>query len=284
MTLNCQVIWTLVLQPTQTQEPDTMLKLVVTQDMLNYKLQIVTMCINLSTARTNGGWMYFKFNNDDYIQLSSSNHKINIYKETLASSTLKVGVSAATSNIKTSATNDGNTSYCELKAVNKDHGNLRLNTNYDHGTLYVGTNSNNFFRLDSWNNQINFYKPTTGTSDDRLKENGELIENACDTLSKLRPQIYNKKPSINNTDSTKWYKENGLIAHEVYYDCPKSKHLVHRESNSESPDIPTPIGPKSDPDYSSWGEEPASSNHIGLIAYLVKADTKLHERVKALEG
>ena len=33
----------------------------------------------------------------------------------------------------------------------------------------------------------------TNNSDDRIKENEELIENACETLSKLRPQIYDKK-------------------------------------------------------------------------------------------
>ena len=30
---------------------------------------------NLSTTRTDGGWMYFKINNDDYLQLSSSDNK-----------------------------------------------------------------------------------------------------------------------------------------------------------------------------------------------------------------
>ena len=49
------------------------------------------------------------------------------------------------------------------------------------------------------------------------------------------------------------------------------------------PEIPTSIYPKQDPDYSSWGKDPASINYIGLIAYLVKADTELHERVKLLE-
>ena len=117
------------------------------------------MFLNLSTTRADGGWVYFKFNNnDDYIQLSGSNGKVNIYKETLISSNLKVGVGAATSNIKTFATNDGNTSYCELKAVNRDHGKLKFNTSYDHGTLYVGINSSNFFRLTNWDNQINFIK------------------------------------------------------------------------------------------------------------------------------
>ena len=40
------------------------------------------MFLNLSTSRTDGGWMYFKINNDDHIQLPSSDNKINIYKDT----------------------------------------------------------------------------------------------------------------------------------------------------------------------------------------------------------
>ena len=43
------------------------------------------------------------------------------------------------------------------------------------------------------------------------------------------------------------------------------------------------MDPKQDPDCSSWGKESASVNYTGLIAYLVKAKTELHERVKALE-
>ena len=50
------------------------------------------------------------------------------------------------------------------------------------------------------------------------------------------------------------------------------------------PGIPTTADPQQNPDYSSWGKDSASVNHIGLIAYLVKANTELHERVKALEG
>ena len=50
------------------------------------------------------------------------------------------------------------------------------------------------------------------------------------------------------------------------------------------PDISTSLDPRKDPDYSSWGKEAASVNYMGLIAYLVKANTELHERVKALES
>ena len=68
-------------------------------------------------------------------------------------------------------------------------------------------------------------------------------------------------------------------------------HLVHRgkpeldeEGNSTPlPEIPTPIDPQQDSDYSCWGTDPASVNYIGLIAYLVKANTELHERAKVLE-
>ena len=40
------------------------------------------MFLNLSTTRADGGWMHFKSDNDDYMQLSSSDNKVNIYKDT----------------------------------------------------------------------------------------------------------------------------------------------------------------------------------------------------------
>ena len=82
------------------------------------------------------------------------------------------------------------------------------------------------------------------------------------------------------------------MAQEIYYDAPGLRHLVYRGSPETdedgniipSPSIPTSINPSQDPDYSSWGKDPASINYIGLIAYLVKANNGLHERAKALEG
>ena len=69
------------------------------------------------------------------------------------------------------------------------------------------------------------------------------------------------------------------------------RHLVHRgepeldeEGNSlPLPEIPTPIDPQRDTGYASWGKDTTSVNYIGLIAYLVKADTELHDGVKVLE-
>ena len=45
--------------------------------------------LNLPTTRTDGGWMYFKINNDDYIQLPGSDSKVNIYKDTSISGDLE---------------------------------------------------------------------------------------------------------------------------------------------------------------------------------------------------
>ena len=142
------------------------------------------------------------------------------------------------------------------------------------------------------NNNIHHSKPLVNSSDDRLKENAESIEHACETLSKLKPQLYDKKPDIENEDPKSWYKESGLITQETYYDAPELRRLVYRgspETDEEGnglplPEIPTSIDPSQDTDYSSWGKESASVNYIGLIAYLVKANTELHEILKALES
>ena len=39
------------------------------------------MFLNLQTTYPNGGWVYFKTLNDDYIQLPGSDNKVNIYKK-----------------------------------------------------------------------------------------------------------------------------------------------------------------------------------------------------------
>ena len=111
-------------------------------------------------------------------------------------------------------------------------------------------------------------------------------------VKQVRPQLYDKKPDMENYDPTTWYKGGGLIAQEIYYDAPGLRHLINRTNNEIDeegntiplPEIPTSIDPSQDPDYSSWGRDPAPVSYIGLIAYLVKASTELHERVTALES
>ena len=43
------------------------------------------MFLNLQTTRTDGGWMYLKTHNDNYMQLSRNENKVNIYKDTAIS-------------------------------------------------------------------------------------------------------------------------------------------------------------------------------------------------------
>ena len=74
------------------------------------------MFLNLSTTRTDGGWMYFKINNDDYIQLSGSDNKVNIYKDTAISENLDVGVGAASSIVKAHVNHEGSTGHIRMEA------------------------------------------------------------------------------------------------------------------------------------------------------------------------
>ena len=74
------------------------------------------MFLNLQTTYPNGGWMHFKINNGDYIQLSSSDNKIDIYKDTARSGNLDVNVSNTRPSIKAYNTMDGYIAYMESEA------------------------------------------------------------------------------------------------------------------------------------------------------------------------
>jgi len=73
---------------------------------------------------------------------------------------------------------------------------------------------------------VNASGTVTGASDDRLKENEVLVTNATETLMKLRPEIYDKKPDFVSTDPSTWQKETGLIAQDLWYGAPELRHLV----------------------------------------------------------
>ena len=130
------------------------------------------------------------------------------------------------------------------------------------------------------NGNIQYTGTISDVSDDRLKENEVLITDAVTTIQKLRPQIYDKKTTFTNTDTTTWDQESGLIAQEVYYDATELRHLVI-VPDGVTPDenITTSTDPSDDPDYSSWGDEPASINYIGVIPYLVKSIQELKDTI-----
>jgi hypothetical protein len=120
------------------------------------------------------------------------------------------------------------------------------------------------------------------TSDDRLKVNETFIDDSS-CLLKLRPQLYDKMKSLGGStyDTT---RESGLIAQEIWYDCPELRHLVIVGSGG-NPDenIPSSDDPTIDPDYSSWGPNPATVNYNGFIAYLIHAFQKQQEEISYLK-
>ncbi len=93
------------------------------------------------------------------------------------------------------------------------------------GNVGIGVNavSNTKLNVDG---TINATGAITGDSDDRLKENETLIAGATETLMKIKPEIYDKKPSINNNNHADWKKESGVIAQELWYSAPELRHLV----------------------------------------------------------
>jgi hypothetical protein len=121
-------------------------------------------------------------------------------------------------------------------------------------------------------------------SDDRVKENEELIQNVTDTLLKLRPQTYDKKQSLNAEDTVPTKKEAGLIVQEIYYEVPELRFLltipedatlIDDDKHANFNDI------RNDPDYSNWGSEPGAINYAGLIPYLIQGFKEQHAAMEA---
>ena len=94
------------------------------------------MFLNLNTIRTDGGWVYLKINNGDYIQLSSSDNKVNIYKDTTISGNLDVGITQATTSIKAYVNHAGYQGNIQIEPRWRSQGFIHLNTNYADGLLF----------------------------------------------------------------------------------------------------------------------------------------------------
>ena len=103
----------------------------------------------------------------------------------------------------------------------------------------------------------------------------ELIENTIDEREDF--------PYIRRRLTEQAQKETGLIAQDIYYDCPELRHLISLPSDA-TPAEEKPTGsddPQDDPDYDSagWGTESASVSYTQLIPLLVKSNQELHERI-----
>jgi hypothetical protein len=125
------------------------------------------------------------------------------------------------------------------------------------------------------------YNNTTGEvsrgnnySDDRLKYNEKVITGAIKSLFKLRPEEYDKKPSLKPSHTGQyWKRESGLIAQEIFYSAPEFRHIVQVPQTAGDVENYTPPpsdDPNQDPDYSVWGEESPSVKYEQFVPYLIK--------------
>jgi hypothetical protein len=157
--------------------------------------------------------------------------------------------------------------------------------NAHHYDVYSGSNfsgSRDFYLNYYSGANVRLSGGTVVTSDDRIKTEERYIENATETLLKLKPQIYLKGPNIGSTSNVSRI-ESGLIAQDVYYDAPELRHLVSLADDAEPTETKpyTDDDPQNDPDYSSWGSKSAGLEYEGLIAYLIKSNQELYTEIQA---
>ena len=165
----------------------------------------------------------------DKVYMYIGNDIVYICEDTTIGGNLDVG-STSNNSIKIHGTG-ATTSYAEFKVSNDQNcvwdfqnpSNSNVwSTMKIKGVKFMGFSPND--------NTTIHYKPFANWSGDRLKGNELFIENACETLSKSRPQLYDKKPDMENDGPTTWYTESGFIAQDIYYDAPELRNSVYRGS------------------------------------------------------
>ena len=133
-------------------------------------------------------------NDNSYVIRSSGATNVvtvNQNGNTTIAGNLDVGPSQAQTSIKAYFNHAGSTGHIRIDGGTRDTGFLHFETNYQYGELFLTVRSISFSRCSDYagNPYVQTFQPRTQSSDDRLKENGELIENACETLSELRPDL-----------------------------------------------------------------------------------------------
>jgi hypothetical protein len=150
-------------------------------------------------------------------------------------------------------------------------------------------------------------------SDDRIKTDEVLVENATQTLLKLKPQTYTKdifefdeltSEEYSNTESTtdgyvfspthdRWrkrrfagrpQKETGLIIQDIWYDAPELRHIIRLADDAEpAEERPNIEDIQQDPDYDAlgWGLDASQLKYQQLIPYLIKSNQEIYTELQA---
>ncbi len=134
-------------------------------------------------------------------------------------------------------------------------------------------------------------------SDTRIKNNEIMIENATQSVMKLRPKTYDLYEDFQKKGDP--YKSVGLLVQDVYYLAPELRNAIglckDRDGNVIMPseiDVST-IDQIADEDYNqlNWGSQPVGIKYDYFIPYLIKMNQEqqdvienLKSRLEALEN
>ena len=180
---------------------------------------------------------------------------------------------------------------CFIIGTNTSSNNLRIGVNSTGGYCWIQSHQSKPLRLNPAGNSVQYGTSNITLSDDRIKDNEVYIENATDTLLKLKPQVYDKKliwniSKLGETSNVNVVRESGLITQDVWYDAPELRHLVHLGEGAEpGEDKPvTDNDPTIDPDYSSWGDNVSLLDYMGFIPYLIKSNQEIYTKLQEAEA
>jgi len=208
-------------------------------------------------------------------------------------STGKVGIGVADPEAKLQVNTYGGESSTNCLIIGASTSNQNLRIGVDSGGQYcwIQSHQGKPLRLNPAGNSVQYGSSNTNLSDDRIKDNEVYIENATDTLLKLKPQIYDKKliwniSKLGESSNVNVVRESGLITQDVWYDAPELRHLVHLGEDAEpGEDKPvTDNDPTIDPDYTSWGDNVSLLDYTGLIPYLIKSNQELYTEIQTLKS
>ena len=186
--------------------------------------------------------------------------------------------------------NTPNASASNYQALFFLYGSANDNTFYIYAGGTTGSSSNIYLNSTTFSGNL----PYSGTSDDRLKTEEKLIDNATETLMKLRPQTYMKQCHMGTEElpaemeyNFDKHLESGLIAQEIYYNAPELRHIIkNTEGVEELPEGMDINDLQNDPDWNGlgWSKDLASSvSYTELIPYLIKSNQEQETKIIKLE-
>ena len=198
-----------------------------------------------------------------------------------------IGTTSPVAKLTLNAYGSEGSASCLIIGANTGSQNLRIGCNSSSNYCWIQSHQGKPLRLNPAGNSIQYGTSNTTLSDDRIKDNEVYIENATDTLLKLKPQVYDKKliwniSKLGETSNVNVVRESGLITQDVWYDAPELRHLVHLGEGAEpGEDKPvTDNDPTIDPDYTSWGDNVSLIEYTGLIPYLIKSNQEIYTELQ----